>query len=331
MKKRTKIIVTVVFVLIVLFFCGGIAAGNVFYNLALNPDQDRSVVFGAEHNSYRSEESSGGTKEEVADVQEAQAEDVNLAGDWFEAAETKAYDLESYDGLKLHATAVTGNSEKWVVLCHGYGGWGTQMVYSAYEFSQRGYNVLMPDARGHGESEGDYIGMGWDERKDITGWINYILELEPDAEIALYGVSMGGATVMMTSGEDLPDNVKVIVEDCGYSSVWGEFSYQLKMLFKLPTFPVMNFSSLVTKVRSGWWLEEGSAVKQLAKNKTPMMFIHGDADTFVPFEMLETVYEAANVPKKKLIVEGAGHGGAAGVMGDAYWDAVFEFVGEYIS
>ncbi len=62
------------------------------------------------------------------------------------------------------------------------------------------------------------------------------LKEDPNAEIALFGVSMGGATAMMTSGEDLPSNVKVIIEDCGYSTVIDEFTYQLKDLFHLPSF-----------------------------------------------------------------------------------------------
>lgn len=112
----------------------------------------------------------------------------------------------------------------------------------------------MPDARGHGKSEGDYIGFGWDERKDYLQWINRIIKKDPQSEIVLHGVSMGAATVMMTSGEKLPDNVKAFVEDCGYSSVKGELGYQLKEMFNLPAFPLIPVTSLVTKVRAGYFL-----------------------------------------------------------------------------
>ncbi|MEC2597045.1 alpha/beta hydrolase, partial [Bacillus cereus] len=95
------------------------------------------------------------------------------------------------------------------------------------------------------------VGMGWHDRKDVLIWIQQILKKDPNAEIALFGVSMGGATVMMTSGEDLPSNVKVIIEDCGYSTVIDEFTYQLKDLFHLPKFPVMNAANTVTKLRAG--------------------------------------------------------------------------------
>lgn len=117
-----------------------------------------------------------------------------------------------------------------------------------------GYNVLAPDARGHGKSQGDYIGFGWPDRKDYVQWIEKVLtENGQQEQITLYGVSMGAATVMMTSGEKLPDNVKAIVEDCGYSTVNQELQYQLKELFNLPSFPLVNVTSGITKLRAGYF------------------------------------------------------------------------------
>ena len=135
---------------------------------------------------------------------------------------------------------------------------------------------------------------------------------------------------MMASGEDLPSNVKAIIEDCGYSSVWDEFSYQLQAIFHLPSFPIMQFSSVVTKLKAGYTLGEASALDQVAKSKTPMLFIHGDNDTFVPSTMLNNVYEAANGPKQKLLVEGAGHGEAESVAGELYWETIQHFLETYM-
>ena len=78
--------------------------------------------------------------------------------------------------------------------------------------------------------------MGWDDRKDMLLWIAKIIQKGPQAEIVLLGVSMGGATVMNTSGEKLPSNVKAIVEDCGFTSTVDAFAYQLKQLYGLPKF-----------------------------------------------------------------------------------------------
>ncbi|MGV2687118.1 alpha/beta hydrolase, partial [Clostridium perfringens] len=123
-----------------------------------------------------------------------------------------------------------------------------------------GYNVLIPDLRAHGNSEGSYIGMGWNDRLDIIEWINLIIKNYENTEIILHGVSMGAATVSMVSGENLPNNVKVIIADCGYTSVWKQFSHKLKGLYSLPDFPVMHASSLVSKFRAGYNLRKASAL-----------------------------------------------------------------------
>lgn len=124
--------------------------------------------------------------------------------------------------------------------------------------------------------------MGWDKRFDILNLIESIVTQNSDAEIVLFGVSMGAATVMNVSGEILPSNVKAIIEDCGYTSVWNQFSYQLKELFSLSAFPMMHGASLITKLRAGYWLSQASPIEQVKKSVTPMLFIHGDQDDFVP-------------------------------------------------
>ena len=158
------------------------------------------------------------------------------------------------------------------------------------------------------------------------------MEQDPQAEIVLFGVSMGGATVMMTAGEaDLSPNVKCVIEDCGYSSVWDEFAGQLKEMFGLPTFPVLDAASLVTRVRAGWSFKEASAVEQLKKTSLPMLFIHGEDDTFVPYAMLDVVYGAcASADKERLSIPGAGHGGAAGTDPELYWATVEAFLDKHM-
>ena len=201
----------------------------------------------------------------------------------------------------------------------------------AKNYYDMGYNVLIPDLRSHGLSEGDYIGMGWDDRLDIISWINNILEDNADAEIILHGVSMGAATVSMVSGEDLPSNVKAIVADCGYTSVWDEFAYQLDDLFSLPQFPILNVSSLVSKVRAGYFLGTASSLKQVEKSKTPILFIHGDKDDFVPYYMMEELYNATSSEKEMLTIKDAGHAKSSEVDPETYWTTVYNFTNKYIS
>lgn len=296
--------------------------GNYFFNYALNAKQEKEFLQGNPHLEKT----------------------VNVSGNVLVTNEQKNAEfiskykpntivMRSFDELKLTGYEYINeqSSHKWAIIVHGYSSKASEMTKYIRHFYEKGYSVLAPDLRGHGNSEGDYIGMGWHDRKDVQRWIQQILKKDPQAEIALFGISMGGATVMMTSGEDLPPNVKVIVEDCGFSSVMDEFTYQLKDLFHLPKFPVMNAANTVTKLRAGYDLEEASAVKQVAKSKTPILFIHGDADTFVPYEMLDEVYNAAKVEKEKLIVPGAGHGEAEQANPDKYWNTLWNFVEKYIS
>lgn len=320
MKMKILIIASIlVFILLVAYF----AVGNYFYNYALNANDEKEFLEGNPH----LEESEA----VMADVAEA----AELADqDFLEQNPPSELFIISNDEfqLKLHADVYQNgqSNSKWAIVVHGYTGNAAGMTRYIRNFHEQGFNVLAPDLRGHGKSEGDYIGMGWHDRLDMVQWIDEIVQIDSDAEIILFGISMGAATVMMTSGEELPDNVKVVVEDCGYSTVSDVFIYQLKDLFGLPEFPIINAANTVTKLRADYDLYEASAVEQVTKSVTPTLFIHGDQDTFVPYEMLNEVYEAANVEKDKLVIEGAGHGEAEEVNPQIYWSTVWEFVGKYV-
>ena len=147
----------------------------------------------------------------------------------------------------------------------------------------------------------------------------------------LFGISMGGATVMMTAGEDLPGNVKAVIEDCGYTSVKDELAVQLKRMYKLPSFPLVPVTSLIARHRAGFFLGEASAVEQLKKTTLPVLFIHGEADAFVPFSMLDPLYQATGGPKEKYTVPGAGHGGAYSADPEQYIHVMQNFLTQYIT
>ena len=288
-------------------------AGNYFYNYAVVPSEKDFLEGDTPGTTKTNEESS--------------------AQSWFANPDNrKEWQQTSTDGLKLSAIYLPAtDSHKTAIVAHGYMGNAETMANYAKMFHDLGYNVLVPDARGHGKSEGDYIGFGWHERKDNVKWIDQVLETNGQSEeIVLYGISMGAATVMMTSGESLPTNVKAIIEDCGYSSVNEELAYQLNELFSLPPFPLIQVTSLMTKIRAGYFFGEADAIKQLEKNQLPMLFIHGDADTFVPYEMLDKVYQATNGPKEKYIVPGAEHAKAYSIDPENYQKTVSSFLEKYV-
>jgi fermentation-respiration switch protein FrsA (DUF1100 family) len=320
MKMKTVIILASIALLLAIAY---FAIGNYFYNYALNANDKKEFL---ENNPNLAPNKA---------VNAEAAETVKQADkDFAKNHPPLEISIISKDKLQLNLNAYLyqqgKENHKWSILAHGYTSNAKHMTRWVRNFYEQGYNVLTPDLRGHGKSEGDYIGMGWHDRLDMLSWINKVIEMDPNAEIALFGISMGGATVMMTAGEELPSNVKVIVEDCGYSSVSDVFTYQLDDLFGLPEFPVMNAANTVTKLRARYSLYEASAAKQIAKSNTPILFIHGDKDTFVPFEMLDEVYEAAKTPKEKLVINGAGHGEAEAVGSKVYWSTLWNFVNQYI-
>lgn len=220
----------------------------------------------------------------------------------------------AFDGLKLHAAyfpAIRGNDKKRVVICfHGYTSKSLADFTGLTDYYFRhGYAMLHPDARAHGDSEGEYVGFGCLDRKDALGWINWVIEkCGEDVEILLHGISMGGATVLMASGLELPPQVKGIISDCGFTSPKEVFTHVLKTMYHLPAFPIIPGADLVNRKLAGYGMDECNAKREVAKAKVPILFIHGSKDTFVPVWMCHELYDCCASPKKKLIVEGAAHG-----------------------
>ncbi len=219
--------------------------------------------------------------------------------------------IQSDDGLKLHGTYFPAQeSSKKVVICfHGYTSNGVSgFIGLSNYYLPRGYDMLLVDQRAHGESEGEYIGFGCLDRKDALQWIQYTQKrLGEDCQILLHGTSMGGATVLMTSGLELPSSVKGIISDCAFTSAWDVFTHVLKNEYHLPARPIMETADQMVKTRAGYGLRECNAAEEVKKATVPILFIHGDEDSFVPCWMCEKIYENCASRKEKLIVHGAGH------------------------
>lgn len=241
----------------------------------------------------------------------------------------------AFDGLKLHATYFPSIKEstgkKRVVICfHGYTSKGLADFTGLTDYYFRhGYAMLHPDARAHGDSEGQYIGFGCLDRKDALGWIDWVLKkCGTDVDIFLHGVSMGGATVLMASGLELPPQVKGIISDCGFTSPKEVFTHVLNTMYHLPAFPIIPAANIVNKKLAGYGMDECNAKREVEKAKVPILFIHGSKDTFVPVKMCHELYDCCASPKKKLIVEGAVHGESYFKDMEAYEKALDEFTKE---
>lgn len=274
MKKIAKILIVTLIVIVLFITCISLYVGNYLYDYTLNPYSKHNISEKIETNEEVAQESRQWLSENSVNVS-----------------------LKSQDNLNLHAAYIEQNSHIYMIMVHGYRGDGASIISPIKQMKKAGYNLLIPDLRGHGFSEGDYIGMGWDDREDIIQWIDYLLSKDPHASIILYGVSMGGATVMDVAGEKLPHQVKAIIEDCGYTSVWDIFKAHIDMN-NIESEVALHMASLVTKIRAGYYLEDVRPIEQVKKSQTPMLFIHGAEDNFVPFAMVNELYNAATCPKE---------------------------------
>ena len=239
---------------------------------------------------------------------------------------------------KMSALYIIANkpSKNVAMLLHGYNDRAESMLHIAYIYHHGlGYNVILPHFYAHGDSDGDHIDMGWLDRLDMMQWIEVADHMfsnnSSQSQMVIHGISMGGFTTMCISGEKCQPCVKCFVEDCGYTSVWDEFSSELHNEFALPDFPLMHLTSLLCKMRYRWSFGEASAIKQLKKSTLPMLFIHGDADTFVPYAMLDKLYNAKTTGyKEKYIAHDTEHARAYSDHPEEYTQRVKDFVNKFI-
>lgn len=255
--------------------------------------------------------------------------------------------LESYGYEKHYITSDRGEklvgylmkpekpSDVYVFCAHGYRSDGKREYCGfAQYYLAKGFNVFFPDHTAAGESEGQYAGFGAFECADSLKWLGYLIDtFGKDIVITLHGVSMGAATVMMMSGsENLPENVKMIVSDCGYTSAWEEFDYKLEEM-KIParTF-ILNTVNRINKKKAGYDFKSIQPVESVKNAKVPMLFVHGSGDNFVPCFMAHLVYEACKSEYKDLlIVEGAGHAQCSVDGWDEYKEKLDEFIGKFVT
>ncbi|MBQ8028980.1 MAG: alpha/beta hydrolase [Clostridia bacterium] len=313
MKKLFKALKKACCVLLCLGFVSFFAAGNFIFSFTLLRESvfSRENVISLFNNGKKETSPTGQT--------------------WLEKNSKNLY-LVSDDSVKLHALFSENNgSKKYAVFCHGYTGSAANSSKYARRFFEMGYNVLAVDARAHGESGGNIRGMGYLERRDIILWVKEIQKLEPSAQVVLFGVSMGGATVLFSSGEgDLPSCVKAVISDCAFTSVYDAVAVQFTAISGLPPFPLVDCASVVCEIRGNYSFSDASCVEAVKKSRTPTLFIHGTEDKTVPFYMLDEIFVAAECEKEKLVVEGAGHGQSESKKQKLYWETVEAFLRKHL-
>lgn len=321
-EKILKIIIAILLILILLGVGLTEVIGNYFVNYAIA----RSGAGGDRKISQESTIEVLGEDEKIIENNKKIAKENSEK--WSEAIQQKQVEVKANDNITLRGTEYLNQEEtnKWAIILHGYRSNPSSVLTIGEHFSEKGYNVLIPSMRACADSEGEYVGMGWLDKEDLKCWINLIIEENKNAEIILHGSSMGAATVLMASGDELPANVKKIIADSGYTSVWDIFASEAKARFNLPEFPVLNMFQIVANRKAKYDIKEASSLEQVKKSTTPILFIHGDKDDFVPEYMCEKLYDATNCKKEKLIIHGAGHTDGKYREPEKYYNTIFDWI-----
>lgn len=328
MKKKKKkimiVICSIAAVLIVLYFI----LVNLLVSAALVPSfMEKLEAF------ERITDESYAAQVQTSDIKVNRQLNLNETNEWLSNAECQKISAETEDGYKLIAEEFFADdaSHKWALILHGYTGWKEEMYPFAYWYHEEGYHVIVPDLRCQGESEGDFIGMGWTDHYDCMLWISYILSQDSDAKIIIHGQSMGAATALMMTGEEnVSGNISAVISDCAYTDAYSMFGEKIKEWFYLPAFPLVDSACVVLRLRGGYDLKKASALNAVQKSNTPTLFIHGDADAMISVRMTEELYEAASCKKELLIVEGAGHAQSQDKDPDTYYGTIRRFLEEII-
>lgn len=230
---------------------------------------------------------------------------------WLESQHMEQIHLKNARGYRLRAQYLPTKLQRkgMVLACHGARSSGIgEFSFISQFLNEQGYDLFLVDHRSCGESEGSYMGYGLYESKDTMLWLEYINNrFGTGLPLFLYGVSMGGATVLMMSKLALPANVKGIVADCSYTSAWNEFRYQLKTSFHLPPFPFLYLVDFMSVVMAGYSFRKASPLEAVKHSKVPILFFHGAKDDYVPCFMVHDLYEACTSKKDLLIIPDAVH------------------------
>lgn len=254
-------------------------------------------------------------------------EEVLSARKWFGEVKKTTVSSESTETGDCFAFEIKNEvpSSKWAVLVHGYANEPVGIAHIAKRYYDKGYNLLMPHLRGQGLDKHTYVSMGYYDKYMVKNWCEYLNKKYENISLSLHGVSMGGATVLLTTGEELPSNVKFCVSDCAYASSKGVFHNFMKNITFFLTSPVLKGVNAISKIRKNFDMDKTIPLDAVSRSKIPTLFIHGEEDHFVPFDNMEKLFNACKSEKEKLSVPGSPHSVCSVLGGENYWDKVWDF------
>ena len=231
---------------------------------------------------------------------------------WWKNNDFKRVQIQSEDQLKLIGYFKNSDSNKTAIICKF--------------FAEKNFNVLAIDCRAHGESEGKCVGFGWLDRKDVVLWVDFLQKKQPGNKIILYGVSMGGATVCCSAGENLQKNVVAIISDCAFANLDKQINHVMRNnKFILKTFK-WHLYDYVNRMY-GFDMTDVNIVGQVKRTKIPILYLHGREDNFVPLQNVLDLYDATPEHlREKYVFDDAGHALSYATAGVLYEKKISDFI-----
>lgn len=252
----------------------------------------------------------------------------HITASGFESWPKEEVRLMSPYGYALYGLYVpVPNSRKIVILAHGI----TWTLYGSVKYAtlfyKRGWNVLLYDHRNHGRSGGHDTSFGVYEKEDLKAWVDWaLMRCGAACVVGTHGESLGGATVLQHAAID--PRIAFVVADCPFASAWEQFAYRLRVEYHLPAWPLLPLASLITRLRAGWSFAAASPIATIAKVQTPVLFIHGAEDDYVPPSASVRMFERKPGVKRLYLVPGAAHARALMTDPEAYDRELGAFLAE---
>ncbi len=220
--------------------------------------------------------------------------------------------LTAAEGFRLYGWFIAADRQPkgTIMYLHGVGDNKMSGLTLAKVFHDHGFNVVMYDSRAHGESEGKYCTFGYYEKYDVVKAVEWTLEHErkngtSTGKIGVFGTSMGAAIAIQAAGIE-PRIEAVAAEGCFTNLRTITVDYQ-KRLLRLPWHFLRNIAIKRAEGMAHFRHHDVSPLKAVSGVRSPILFIHGTADTHIKYQYSQKLFAAANQPKELFLVDFANH------------------------
>jgi fermentation-respiration switch protein FrsA (DUF1100 family) len=242
-----------------------------------------------------------------------------------------------YETLRLRTRDDLGLSAWWMprsesrrvlIACHGHTGRKDDMLGIGTSAWRAGYNVLVFDFRGRGDSDPWPNSLISREADDLLAAVGYVSERIADAQIAVVGFSMGAAVTIMAAAQE--PRIAAVVADSSFTAVRDVVANGLRKRWRLPAEPFISVADELLKRRHGYRFKAVRPIDHVAAiAPRPLLIIHGSHDKLIPVSHGRALYAQAGEPKELWICDGVEHCGTYFCDRAAYVDRVIGFLNRH--